>query len=220
MLERRLASGDQNNSFYTTWQEVHDSFGSDDEIVLQKLVDSAKASLDVVSPGNLDGTVAFLKEVGRADDAKEILQLYVQKRTEEAEFWNLKKLRVGGSILDPDVRTAFSEKYESMARPFDAALTLRVLGEKGGWSQDDLTNLANVSAGDYIAIFKSVRGKELRDVVNGALCFRNIGNADDAMKKITKEVETALRAIGNETLLNRKRVRNLGVDPEARQAGS
>jgi len=51
----------------------------------------------------------------------------------------------------------------------------------------------------------------LKIALIGALSFRDISNADEQMKTITRTVEGALRQIAAENKMNAKRVRYYGV---------
>ena len=95
------------------------------------------------------------------------------------------------------------------------------LGQKSGWNPGDVTFLASLSSDDFYVIFKRFRGKELHQAITGALIFRDIGNADEAMKKVTTSAVSALQRIGQESDINRRRVTQRGVAvPETNNTGS
>src|ERR1700745_451945 len=75
---------------------------------------SVKTNVDAVSPTNLSQTIAFLKDFGSEEQAKEALQFYVDNRNETPEFWNLAADPFQDLITDPDVREAFAKKFDEV----------------------------------------------------------------------------------------------------------
>jgi hypothetical protein len=59
-------------------------------------------------------------------------------------------------------------------------------------------------------VLKSVEGKELRQILSGALQFDRIVNATDLMREIPSRVREALKEIGKESAINRRRVELFG----------
>jgi hypothetical protein len=106
----------------------------------------------------------------------------------------------------------------SDAIPPDPEQTLKRLGERGGWGQEDLERLAGLTEVDYVHIFKRLRGSDLGSVVTGGLIFRDMLNADERMKSIARMVDGALHQIARESPMNAKRVRNFGVEIEESSA--
>ncbi len=69
--------------------------------------------------------------------------------------------------------------------------------------------MANVTEDEYVKIFKSLKRDDFKSSVEGALYFKNVGNANDHMKKIVLRAEAALRRIAAESSpMNAQRVKN------------
>lgn len=219
-LQKRLKLGDRAIAFEQVWRLFHDSLDNNQGAVLDAMVESVKANVVAISPVTLSETVVFLKELGRGEQAKELVRFYVDNRQEEPGFWNLRGHPFRGHVTDPDVRDAFERKFTVEAIPPDPEQILKRLGEQGGWSQEDLERLAGLTEADYVRIFKRLRGSDLRSAVRGGLIFRDISNADERMKSITQMVEGALRQIARESPMNAKRVRNFGVRIEESNAAT
>jgi hypothetical protein len=114
-------------------------------------------------------------------------------------------------INDPDVITAFNKRFESSREKPDPAILLDRIGTNQSWNSADIQFLASLDADDFYRIFKSERGRKLRNVLYGALYFQRVVNADDAMKAITRNAEEAFRKIGAESPLNASRVKQYAV---------
>ena len=165
----------------------------------------------MITPLNLSSTVSILKELGRTEQAKDVLQFYLDNRIEEPGFWDLSGSHWRGHVVDPDVKAGFAAKFKALEVPPDAEQILKRIGEQNSWNPEDLMHLAVLTEADYVSIFKKRTGSELRNAVTDALFFRNIVNVDEKMKAITRTVEGALRQIATESSLNAKRVKNFGV---------
>ena len=219
-LQNSLRRGDKDSVYQQAWRLFHDSFENNQDAVLDALSDAVKANLEAITPLNLSETVSFLKEFGRAEQAMEVLHLYINQRQEVPDFWDLDASLFSGHVNDPDVRGAFGEKFSTATSPPDPEQILKRIGEQSGWNPKDLVCLKDLTELNYVDIFKRLRGSELWNVVKGALMFRDVSNADDHMRAITLAVEGALRRIAAESPMNAKRVRRYGVQVEEPNAAA
>ena len=64
-LQKKLQLTDKNNSFEQAWNLFNGSFNIDQDTVLNALIESVKTNFEVITPINLNETIAFLKEFGR-----------------------------------------------------------------------------------------------------------------------------------------------------------
>ena len=110
-VQKELKLGDKAIAFEQVWRLFHDSFEDNEDAVLDAMATSAKANLAAISPVMLDGTVVFLKEFGRRDQAAELVRFYVENRQEPPGFWNLRGHPFLSRITDPDIREAFERKF-------------------------------------------------------------------------------------------------------------
>lgn len=209
----QFKSEDQNQEFHRAWDLFHGSFANDDEAVLDAMEEAIEKCAIVISPMNLSSSLGLLKEMGRSERAKELLEHYVQSRTEQSEFWALDRSPFGGEIRDPDVRAAFKEKSVAVAAKRDLAETLIRIGTRSGWNPEDVSFLASVPPFDYYNLFKQSSGDTLNNILSGALMFRNIGNADEQMKAVTANVIEAMRQISKDSPMNARRVAKF-IKPE------
>lgn len=210
-VEEGLRRADKNQAFEQAWRLYHGSFADNADAVLDALVLGLKANYDAVTPLNLSETVVLLKELERPSEAEELIRFYVENRAEPAEFWDLNR-PLGGHVGDPDVREAFGRKLaETKAPPSDPQDILARIWKQSGWNPDDVDALSRLSEDDYVALFKQLEGDDLEMAVRGGLFFREVGNADPAMLKLTALVEGALRRIAAESPLNARRVRKYGI---------
>jgi hypothetical protein len=89
----------------------------------------------------------MLKDLGHADEAKRVLDYYIEKRAEESRsFFDLDEYPFGDDIDDPDVRSAFDAKYHSFKDDRFPAQVLIRIAKNQSWSRDDITLLSKLSA--------------------------------------------------------------------------
>jgi hypothetical protein len=67
-------------SFESAWRRYHDSFGDDEDQVLDELFASFMKNVQYITPVNLNGTVSLFKELDRPEQAKTMLDYYMAER--------------------------------------------------------------------------------------------------------------------------------------------
>jgi hypothetical protein len=138
-----------------------------------------------------------------------MLAHYVAKRNENREFYDLREDHFG-SITDPDVRAAFEAKCAQTEEKRDVRAIL--INLRDDWNGDDLLTLAAMPVSEYKKIFKETSGRDLRRILSGVFQFDRITNATPPMLEIAKRARLALREIGAESDINRRRVLRFGVN--------
>lgn len=209
-LDKTIVAAKADGSFEEAWRLFHDSFADNEDQVLNGIFDAFMKHLDHISPLNLNGTVRLFKDLGRADQATQMIAAYVDGRDEERQFFDLAEYTFRGDVTDPEVIAAFDKKAASMKETRDIRSMLVSL--KSGWSEQELLTLAAVPAEDYRQLLKAEEnGQDLRTMLTGALQFDNIVNSTKEMKEISTKVRGALRQIGEESPLNARRVAKYGI---------
>ncbi|MBB3428305.1 hypothetical protein FHT85_005330 [Rhizobium sp. BK312] len=213
----KIVATKADGAFEAAWSAYHDSFSNDDKDVLDGIYMSFMKNVRYISPVNLSGTVSLFKELGRPEQAKDMIEHYMAERKEPRSYFDLDEYPFAESITDNDVRDAFEARVAEIPESRDVAGAL--LSIKSGWSEGTLTLLATTDAKEYAEVLKAHSGSELRRMLSNALQFDRISNATDQMKEIPKRVRAALMIIGQESPINARRVRRFGVSvPAANEA--
>lgn len=206
-LASNLKFNDQGASVQEAWAKYHASFDDDADAVLDGLDTAFRANANAITPLNASGAVRLFKELGREEQAKALAQHYVDTRDEPAEFWNLEDYAFKGDVTDPDLIAAFAEKHASFAPPtLDAGDILIRISRESGWNPTDVQFLANVSAEDFVVLFKKLKGEDLRRAVREALRFTNRGGVGSPEVMIATRAKEALDLIAAESPINARRV--------------
>jgi hypothetical protein len=208
-LADRLAADAVDGSFERAWDLYHDSFDDNQEEVLDAIERAFRSGYRRISPTNLNGTVRLFKELGRADTANELINLYADGRDDPKKFFNLNEYSFQENITEPEVRAAFDAKAATVEEERDFAEMLSDLRQ--GWDEDTLTALSSLPVEEYYRIFKEAKGKRLRAILSGALSFDTVTNANENMKEIPRRAKEALKRIGTESPINARRAEQRGV---------
>jgi KAP family P-loop domain len=199
-------------SFSKAWRLYHDSFNDNAEEVVNGLYESFNKNCKYISPLNLNGTVSLFRDLGEDEKASNIIDLYIEQRKDEIELFNLKENNFFGDIQDSEIVKKFEKIYNASLTIKSPKEVLKNIAGKNGWSQSDEVVLANITVDEYYDLFKSELGRRLSLFVSTCLKFGQSGNASDQQKKITKKATEALKRIGSESEINKKRVKKFGVD--------
>jgi hypothetical protein len=217
-LHNKVVATKADGSFEKAWSRYHDSFNDDGPEVLDGIYASFMKNYKYITPTNLNGTVTLFKELGRPQQAQEMLDCYMANRNEDREFYDLDQHPFGDNVSDPDVRAVFKEKATQAQEKRDLPAIL--LSIKDGWDEDRINALASAPIEEYQKAFKSHSGVELRRMLSNAFQFDRMVNASAAMREISRRAHEALKLIGAESAINARRVRRFEVKTEQAGDGS
>jgi hypothetical protein len=193
------------------WRRYHDSFDPDEEAVANQLFDGNMRYIKYLTQINLDGAYTILNGIGYPDKAEKLLKAFVQEFSDTPSIFDLARHPFGGDITNPKIREAFDAQARAKLPSLPSAPEAAKAIYKGGWSPEDEQTLAQMSAAEFEALFRKLRGDELLSVVQGALEFRKIINATPEQKSITAKATEALKRIGDDSALNKFRMKKFGL---------
>jgi uncharacterized protein (DUF1810 family) len=197
---------------HDAWNVYHDSFENNQDEVIEVLHRSLKENVKQISPTNLNGAVTLFRELGQSEIASEVIDFYIQERSDEIELFNMKENHFFGDIEDLEIVEKFNDKYTASIVDENAEQVLMRIAGENGWNQKDEIVLANTSEDEYYDLFKTQRGRHLSRWVHTCLKFGTSVNASDTQKEISKRVTSVLKRIASESQVNRLRVRKFGIE--------
>lgn len=209
VIHDKVVASKVDGSFEEAWRPYHDSFDDNAGSVLDGLFDSFMKGFKYVTPGNLNSTISLFKELGRPQQAAQMLQHYVENRNEDRAFFDLDEHPFGESIDDTDLRAAFKQKVSQVAETRDVSTIM--LSIKDSWDDDRINILATTPVEEYRKAFKDHSGADLRRMIAAVLQFDRVINASASMREISRRAREALKLIGTESAINARRVRRFGV---------
>lgn len=211
LLNERILAARSEDSFQEAWRRFNESFDDDAQGVVDCLSDSFKHNAKYISPVNLDGTVRLLRNLGKDKLATRIIDLYIDKRQDNAELFNLDSSVLPGQIKDWEVVQKFRAKQESLRakRSLKDICDLLLAQDTCGDEEELLMSQASVQ--DYVDLFKGQKGARLSEYVDLCLKFTRLGGTTEYQKIISDKATEALVLIGRESKLNASRVRRFGI---------
>lgn len=199
-------------SFSEAWRLYHDTFNDNTDEVINGLYESFKNNCKHITPLNLNGTVSLFRELGEEGKASEIIDIYIEQRKDETDLFNLKENNFFGDIKDAEIIDKFDKEYKESVILESPKEVLEKIAGKNGWAQSDEVVLANTTIDEYYDLFKSEEGKNLSSFISICLKFGQFGNASDQQKEIADRATEALKRIGSESEINKRRVKKFGID--------
>lgn len=188
--------------FHDVWRFVHDSFDSNEEVVIATIEGVFREHVGFLSPNDLNGTFTVLRALNRLEMARQLLRLYVETHPRGSRFELI--------LADPD-----PEVVEALSRsavpPPAKSVSPPLLKADGSFNVEDIEQLANMSVDEYCAMIVGWRGTELERNMRDILQFRGIVNPTEPMRRVVENTEAALRRLGSQTALNALRVRKFGI---------
>lgn len=199
------------NSFSVAWNLFHNTFANNEKELVEALFNSLIINAKNIAPNNLNGTVSLFRELGRNDEATRVIDEYIVARDQELEIFNLSNSHFFGDKIDLEILEKFNKQFIQNEKKETAKDVLLRISEKNGWNQKDEILLASTSVDEYYELFTSEVGNDLPRIVKKCLEFGQFSNADDRNKIIANNAREALIKIGNESKVNKIRVKKYGV---------
>lgn len=96
-LHDKIIAEKAGGSFESAWRLYHDTFADNQQQVLDGIYAAFMRNFRYITPTNLAGTVKLFKDLGREDQAREMLRHYVDNRNENRELFDLDFSPFGGT---------------------------------------------------------------------------------------------------------------------------
>lgn len=207
-----IVAAKSENSFSEAWEIYHGSLENNQSDVIARLYESFMVNVKNITPLNLNGTVTLFRELGENEKASELIAVYLEKRRDEKELFDLKTSNFFGDVRDSEIVDKFNRVHESTVTPPTAAQVLAKIVEQRGWDSKDENVLVTTTPDQYYAIFKSLKGKDIALCINACLQFGRSPDAPEQQKKISVNAIEALKRIAAESEINRRRVKKFGIE--------
>lgn len=209
-LDAQFRGNDLEQSFSAAWGLFHHTFANNQAELVQALVDSFKMSVRHISPLNLSGTTMLLRQLGEGSVADELIDYYIEARSDEDSLFDLDNSPFSGDIRDPAVRDRFKNQFAKSHAALPLLDAVKHIAANNSWSQEHIAALEAAAEEDFYRLFKQEHGENLRAVVKACLQFEGW----EDRKQIGLAARAALVRIGKESLLNAIRVRRYGITIE------
>jgi hypothetical protein len=190
------------------WDAYRDSFDDNTDAVCEGLVNALKNYASYTPISYVDGVVMFLKRMGKPTEAAQAISDWLEAYKDEPRgFYDM---RSGAyTINDPDLKKSVTDRFNAFEDKRDPAEVLFTIAKEHGWHEEDIILLSKVSPDEFYAMFKRLRGLELRSVVKKALEIGGQGAGAPEYVAIGTNALAALRKLKRESAINEQRVTGL-----------
>ncbi|WP_375314308.1 hypothetical protein WHZ77_14900 [Bradyrhizobium sp. A5] len=204
-VENGLGQRKQMEAFERCWRPFHDSFKDNEDEVCASIVQGIRDNFAVVSRPNLDAAVSILEEIGRHNDAADLIDYAWANGN--AEFWTSDD-PFHREVKNERILQIIQERRRAAQPTLDFENDLRAVESL---KREKLALLAAVPVERFEQLFKDSSGEELRSYIYAPLELGKVGGISDDAKRIAVKVEEALRRIANTSKLNAIRASKYGV---------
>ncbi|MDD4402250.1 MAG: hypothetical protein PHI24_10335 [Desulfitobacteriaceae bacterium] len=215
-LNAQVIADKGDKSFGEAWRLYHDSFENNQEQVVEMIFKRFKENVKYITPLNLNGTVSLLRELRRDDLADQCIEHYILNRKDQPKLFDLDSYAFAGDITDEKIKDAFAKTFVDIEPELSLRDAIARIADKQGWGRKDIEVMSAASEGDYYDLFKAEKGEHLRSFVIACLQFKRISGTSEKEQSISSKAEAALKRIGSESDVNRRRVASYGVEVDAK----
>lgn len=202
------------DSFFNSWELYHNSLKDNQEEVVNSIYDSFLENALEISIGNLQGTFNLLNELDCEEKARNIVMKYIDVRKNKPESLNLKAIDSFRDITNPYIIEQFNKSYADLKTFDDPETTIEKVTESHGFTEDAEIVLSNLSESDFIRLLKSYDSSDTDKKIAGLLRIGELSPQTERRSKIYNNLRNALIKIGNESKINRRRVKKFGIKIE------
>ncbi|GAA0863777.1 hypothetical protein GCM10009115_15600 [Sphingopyxis soli] len=213
-LHEELQRNSRINPLSKAWERYRESLVEDDAFVIDAIEKAAHESLAITDSININGTIAFLREQGRGQQADAIAKAYVDAQPENPDFFNILNHHFpADQPADPALAAALAQRLATFRDERDPKAVILDIAHGRAWQDDDLALLAGIDVDAYQAMFEGTEGSDLSLLVRTALQMAR-GHEHDR-PEIRATVEQALGRIAAKSPLRARRLRQWGFAPPA-----
>ncbi|HEY4748949.1 MAG TPA: P-loop NTPase fold protein [Steroidobacteraceae bacterium] len=198
-------SGDLQSRFAAAWGLFHNSFDNNEDEVVNAMDVSFRNVAAFLSPGNLNGMVVLLRELGRGALADALIEYYVKTRQGEEGVFDLDDSTWGSNVTDQTIRDTFAAQIAHTSKN----VTLRKAVETisgNAWSPEHQAALVAATDDDLYHLFKDELSVSYNTAIAACLRFNQ-----PPVQHVAERTIAALRRIASESRINAARVRRYGI---------
>lgn len=193
--------------YYRSWELYHNSLQENQQEVLDSLYITFKKAVKKISPTNLNGTVELFQELDDRLRAQELIDYYIQERSDEPALFNPFKNTFPSRKPVKEVAEAFMQKHQSTTlsnpKSFNTLMHEAIEGKINIKEFEPILIEAPVEI--YYKFYKSLHNVDIRKCID--VCFR-YKDHDDIRKNIYRKAVKALNKLAEECLINKIRLKD------------
>ncbi|HCU0422016.1 TPA: NTPase [Klebsiella aerogenes] len=194
-------------SLFKAWQYFHNSFDDNQSEVVEKLYRAVLDGMKYVTPSELDSVVGLFRDFGENIKATELINSFIDYSNDALNEYVQSIYMNVHPVKDAELLLRIKEYSASRDMEDSIEDVLTKLSGQNGWSDRHEVTLDSASEDDYYKLFKDVILKGGDSIIATALKFGSYSNGSDRMNRIGEKAKNALIRIGNESSINKIRVK-------------
>lgn len=207
-----VETADLRRGFEGAWDVFHESFEVNDEFFVKNLIGATQKAIGVINAMELDATTSMLRKLGCENEANELLDLFVEKRSGQPGIFNLKDHPFKEDVRDDRLKERFAAEFEKHKPVITLREAALIIAGNEGYTRDHATVILNAPAEEFYWLLKSDLGRKLSTVISS--CVRLHESHVDGENIVFPKVMKALERIGKESRLNGLRAVRFGLSEE------
>lgn len=169
-LQNNLISQPQETSYTLAWRQFHQSWWTDDGVLLDSLRDAAYEHLTDLDLRNINPAIAVLREAGREEEANKLAVDFAEAQSPHPKYYRFFDHHFNEqNPMDPGLRSALEARRASFVDDRDPEPVLIGIAEGKASEEEDRLLMAGLSASQFLSIFKNHDGDELRTIIQTAM---------------------------------------------------
>ncbi|AZP33492.1 P-loop NTPase fold protein [Cronobacter sakazakii] len=207
----KIIANKKNTNYHRAWDTFHNSFGDNQQLVVDQLYNSFLQGMSHLHPSDLNVLVEALRALDENDKASSLIDSYIEARKADVELFNPVNFNFVRNINDAEILEKFKVVYSDQKPKKTIEDVLIRISGKNGWGNEDEDVLSEATEDDYYNYFKNINGPHLTAHVSTCLKFGGFSNGSEKMESIASKARNALIRIASESKLNEIRMRKFGL---------
>jgi hypothetical protein len=208
-LHRADERGKADKEMEAVWSEVHFSFTSPAQAILDKFFDTYNRNIEFISIGEMAALEGLFRELGD-DRSDALVDNYIAYNKDNPGAFDLDRMEMFGQELPPAVMERIAVVKAAHVPQLSADEVLMALEERG-FEEKVYDAASKLSVDDYLRILKSHEGNDLRQIMTGLKKYVNTSGLDPRILTVMEKAGEALRQLAAENPLNKRRAMSLGL---------
>jgi hypothetical protein len=201
------------DALHQAWRNFADTFDvSDVDRMADRLYNAYLENMQYVTAGNLDEVIVLLKKLGFPEKTPALIDAYIAAHRDDIRTFDPKPHPLQMAVNDEDLQQAIQAE---MVAPTSVSVKDALIDLSQQKIRSGIEAVYDLSADDPYALFSSLQGNELNNVVAGSLFFLRVGNASEEQKGLASCATEALIRLGKEHPANAWRIKRFGINIDA-----
>ncbi|MBY0798892.1 NTPase [Escherichia coli] len=202
-----LIRDSKRGSLFEAWKLFYNSFEDNRNQVIDNLYQAVVGGIEYVTPSDLDSVVGLYRDLGENIKASELISKFINYGNDALKEYVQSIYMNVHPIKDAELKSKIQDYSTTLNLDGSIKDVLIKLSSQNGWSDRHEEILDAASEDDYYDLFKKVILDGGDSIIATALKFGGYSNGSERMKRIGEKARNALIRIGNESSINKIRVR-------------